>query len=179
MTERQSLKVAVVGAGPAGLYAVERLARQPDLEIDLLERLATPFGLVRYGVAADHQSTKAVARTLARPLDKGQAAFFGGVELGTAVTLDELRALYDAVILATGAGEDRRLGIPGEDLPGVVGSGRFVGWLNGHPDRLARPIPDRPVRHAVVIGAGNVALDVARVLAKTPAERHKDMAAFI
>jgi hypothetical protein len=170
MSSPSRLKVAVVGAGPAGLFAVERLAKQADVEIDLVERLATPFGLVRYGVAADHQSTKAVARTLARPLDKGQAAFLGGVEVGKAVGLEELRALYDAVILATGAGEDRRLGIPGEALPGVVGSGRFVGWLNSHPDLLARPIPDRPVRHAVVIGAGNVALDVARVLAKTPAE---------
>ena len=165
-----ALRVAVVGAGPAGLYAVERLAKQPDVEIDLLERLPTPFGLVRYGVAADHQSTKGVARTLARPLDKGQATFFGGVEVGKAVSLAELRDLYDAVILAIGASSDRRLGVPGEDLPGVVGSGRFVGWLNAHPDHLARPIPARPVRHAVVVGGGNVAIDVARLLAKTPAE---------
>ncbi len=164
------LKVAVVGAGPAGLYAVERLAKQLGVEIDLIERLPTPFGLVRYGVAADHQSTKGVARTLARPLDKGQAAFHGGVALGAAVSLDELRGLYDAVVLATGAGRDRRLGVPGEDLPGVVGSARFVGWLNAHPDHLARPLPVRPVRHAVVVGAGNVALDIARVLAKTPEE---------
>jgi len=165
-----ALRVAVVGAGPAGLYAVERLAKQPDVEIDLLERLPTPFGLVRYGVAADHQSTKGVARTLARPLDKGQATFFGGVAVGKAVSLGELRDLYDAVILAIGASSDRRLGVPGEDLPGVVGSGRFVGWLNAHPDHLARPIPARPVRHAVVVGGGNVAIDVARLLAKTPAE---------
>lgn len=165
-----TLKVAVVGAGPAGLYAVERLAKQPGVEIDLIERLATPFGLVRYGVAADHQSTKGVARTLARPLDKGQAAFHGGVALGGAVSLDELRGLYDAVVLAIGAGRDRRLGVPGEELPGVVGSARFVGWLNAHPDHLERPLPARPVRHAVVVGAGNVAIDIARVLAKTPEE---------
>lgn len=164
------LAVAVVGAGPAGLYAVERLAKAEGVEIDVIERLATPFGLVRHGVAADHQSTKGVARTLARPLDKGQAAFHGGVALGVALSLDELRGLYDAVILATGAGCDRRLGLPGEELPGVVGSGRFVGWLNGHPDHLAPPLPEQPVRQAVVIGAGNVALDVARVLAKTPDE---------
>ncbi len=164
------LKVAVVGAGPAGLYAVERLAKQPGVEIDLIERLVTPFGLVRYGVAADHQSTKGVARTLARPLDKGQAAFHGGVTLGETVSLAELRELYDAVVLATGAGVDRRLDVPGEHLPGVVGSGRFVGWLNAHPDHLERPIPSRPVRQVVVVGAGNVAIDVARILAKTPEE---------
>lgn len=170
MSDPDILKVAVVGAGPSGLYAVERLARTPGIEIDLIERLATPFGLVRYGVAADHQSTKGVARTLARPLDKGQAAFFGGVSLGEAVTLEELRQLYDAVVLATGAPQDRPLGLLGESLPGVVGSARFVGWLNGHPDHAVLPLPRRPVRRAVVIGAGNVALDVARVLAKTKTE---------
>ncbi len=161
--------VAIVGSGPAGCYLADQLLRlAPDARIDVIERLPVPFGLVRYGVAPDHQGTKAVSRLLDRVLARDAVRFFGNVEVGRDLRLDELRALYDAVVLATGAPRDRRLGIPGEDLPGVVGSASFVGWYNDHPDCLAPALHE--VRSAVVIGNGNVAIDVARVLAKTPAE---------
>ena len=134
----------------------------------MIEKLPVPFGLIRYGVAPDHQGTKAVARVFDRTLSRDRVRFFGNVEVGRDVTLEELRSLYDAVVLATGAACDRQLGVPGEDLPGVIGSGAFVNWYNGHPSRTA---PDlRGVRSAVIIGNGNVALDVARILAKGPAE---------
>lgn len=167
---RSTLRVAVVGAGPAGFYCIEALLRaEVPVEIDLIERLPTPFGLVRGGVAPDHQNTKRVAASFEALLDRPELRFWGDVELGRDLHLAELRGLYDAVVLATGAPRDRRLGIPGEDLPGVYGSGAFVGWYNGHPDQegLAPPLDGRP---AVVVGNGNVALDVARVLLKTPAE---------
>ncbi|HEY0877185.1 MAG TPA: FAD-dependent oxidoreductase [Zeimonas sp.] len=161
--------VAIVGSGPAGCYLADQLLRLvPDARVDVIERLPVPFGLVRYGVAPDHQGTKAVSRLLDRTLARATVRFFGNVEVGRDVRLDELRRLYDAVVLATGAPRDRRLGIAGETLPGVVGSAAFVGWYNGHPD--CPPPVLRNVRSAVVIGNGNVAIDVARVLAKTPAE---------
>ncbi|MDT3678281.1 MAG: FAD-dependent oxidoreductase [Burkholderiaceae bacterium] len=161
--------IAIVGSGPAGCYLADQLLRLvPDARVDIVERLPVPFGLVRYGVAPDHQGTKAVARLLDRVLARDQLRFFGNVEVGRDVRLDELKELYDAVVLATGAPRDRRLGIPGESLPGVVGSASFVGWYNGHPDCVAPPLLD--VREAVVIGNGNVAIDVARVLAKNAAE---------
>ncbi|OJX00856.1 MAG: hypothetical protein BGO72_05645 [Burkholderiales bacterium 70-64] len=161
--------IAIIGSGPAGCYLADHLLRlAPDAHIDVLERLPVPFGLVRYGVAPDHQGTKAVVRVLDRVLGRERVGFFGNLEIGRDVRLDELRSLYDAVVLATGAPRDRRLGIPGEDLPGVVGSGAFVGWYNGHPDHA--PPPLRSVRSAVVVGNGNVAIDVARILAKSPAE---------
>ncbi len=161
--------IAIIGSGPAGCYLADSLLRlMPRVRVDILERLPVPFGLIRYGVAPDHQSTKGVARVLDRVLARDRVRFFGNVEVGRDVKLDELMSLYDAVVLATGASRDRRLGIPGEDLPGVVGSGAFVGWYNGHPDQTAPPV--RQVRSAVVIGNGNVALDVARVLAKERAD---------
>jgi len=163
--------IAIIGCGPAGIYAAERLGRvAKDDRIDVIDRLPAPFGLVRYGVAPDHQSTKSIARTLARALTRDNVGFIGNVEIGKQVSLAELRAHYDAVVLATGAPLDRRLGIPGEELPGVQGSIRFVGWYNAHPDH-ADLAPDLAgVEDVVVIGAGNVALDVARVIAKTEAE---------
>lgn len=161
--------IAIIGSGPAGCYLADHLLRlAPDARIDVLERLPVPFGLVRYGVAPDHQGTKAVVRVLDRVLGRDRVGYFGNLEVGRDVRLDELRSLYDAVVLATGAPHDRRLGIPGEDLAGVVGSGAFVGWYNGHPDHA--PPPLRSVRSAVIIGNGNVAIDVARILAKSPAE---------
>jgi len=157
--------IAVVGSGPSGMYCAEALLRGgPDVHVDVIDRLPTPFGLVRSGVAPDHQSTKGVARLLDRTLAKPEVGFFGGVELARDVTLAELRDLYDAVVIATGASRDRTLGVPGEALSGVVSSGRFVGWYNHHPDHA--DIDLRGVRTAVVIGSGNVALDVARILAK-------------
>ncbi len=163
------VRFAIIGSGPAGCYLAEHLLRQlHDASIDILERLPVPFGLIRYGVAPDHQGTKAVMRVLDRVLSRDRVSFFGNVEVGRDVRLDELMSLYDAVVLATGAERDRRLGIPGEDLRGVVGSGAFTGWYNGHPEHPAPPVQD--VRSMVIIGNGNVAIDVARVLAKGPAE---------
>src|SRR5271166_918974 len=163
------LRIAIIGSGPAGCYLADNLLRLlPDSSSDILERLPVPFGLIRYGVAPDHQGTKAIARVLDRVLSRDHVSFFGNVEVGRDVRLDELMSLYHAVVLATGAERDRRLGIPGEDLPGVVGSGGFTGWYNGHPDH---PAPQaQEVHSAVIIGNGNVAIDVARILAKGSAE---------
>jgi ferredoxin--NADP+ reductase len=161
--------IAIIGSGPAGCYLADQLLRLiPDASIDVLEHLPVPFGLVRYGVAPDHQGTKAIARVLDRVLSRERLNFLGNVEVGRDVHLEELMSLYDAVVLATGATRDRRLGIPGEDLLGVVGSSAFTGWYNGHPESQAPPA--RNVRSAVIIGNGNVAIDVVRVLAKGPAE---------
>jgi ferredoxin--NADP+ reductase len=165
------MKVAIVGSGPAAYYVAEGLVARlgGEVEVDLVERLPTPYGLVRSGVAPDHQTTKQVWRRFAALHADDAVCFHGDVEVGTDVTVDELRALYDAVVLATGAGIDRRLGIPGEDLPGVYGAARFVGWYNGHPDDVD-PAPVIKGDCAVIIGNGNVALDVARVLSRAPAE---------
>ncbi len=163
------LSICIIGSGPAGCYLADHLLRLvPDGSIDIVEQLPVPFGLIRYGVAPDHQSTKAVARVFDRMLARDRISFFGNVEVGRDIALNELLELYDAVVLATGAQRDRKLGIPGEDLPGVMGSGAFVGWYNGHPGRQAPPVSG--VRSAVVIGNGNVAIDVARILAKSPEE---------
>ena len=169
-----SRSIAVIGAGPSGFYAVDGLVRAlPDARIDIIDRLPCPYGLVRYGVAPDHQGTKAVQRQFERLLAKPTVRFIGNVEVGRDVAIADLAALYDALIIATGCSRDRRLGIPGEDLAGVVGSGAFVGWYNGHPD-FAELDPLRPdMRTVAVIGAGNVAIDVARVLAKTADEMTK------
>ena len=162
-------RIVIIGSGPAGCYLADHLLRLlPDASIDILERLPVPFGLIRYGVAPDHQGTKAVARVLDRVLSRDRVAFFGNVEVGRDVRLAELASLYDAVVLATGTSRDRRLGVPGEDLLGVIGSGSFVGWYNGHPESLAPSITN--IRSAVIIGNGNVAIDVARILGKSQAE---------
>jgi NADPH-dependent glutamate synthase beta subunit-like oxidoreductase len=162
--------IAIVGSGPSGFYALDGLARAlPGAQIDLIDRLPTPYGLVRSGVAPDHQGTKAVARQFERLAQKPGVRFLGNVEIGRDVSLAELRQIYDAVVLATGATQDRRLGIPGEDLPGVYPSWPVVGWYNGHPD--CRELDFRLRGPAVaVIGNGNVAIDLVRVLAKTAEE---------
>jgi len=166
-----ALRVAVVGAGPAGLYTADALLRKrPEAQVDVIDRLFAPYGLVRYGVAPDHQGTKAVTRVFDRLMGKGNPRFLGGVTLGRDVSLAELRARYHAVVLAIGCPADRPLGVPGEGLPGVHGSGAFVGWYNAHPDHAAAEVDLARVRRAVVIGNGNVAIDVARILSKTPAE---------
>ena len=163
--------VAVVGSGPAGFYTAEALTKAygDAVGIDILDRLPVPYGLIRFGVAPDHQSIKAVARRYEKVALTPGVRFLGNVHLGADVSIEELLHYYDAVVLATGAPHDRRLGIPGDNLPGVVGSAAFVGWYNGHPDfaDLSPPL-DQPA--AAVIGNGNVALDVARILSKTPAE---------
>ncbi|MDP3240082.1 MAG: FAD-dependent oxidoreductase, partial [Reyranella sp.] len=166
-------RVAIVGAGPSGFYAADGLLRgRPDLRIDIIDRLPTPFGLVRAGVAPDHQGTKAVVRQFDRLLAQPDLRFAGNIEIGRDLSWDEVVQSYDAVVVATGMVVDRKLGIPGEDLPHVWGSWRFVGWLNGHPD--FRTGPDLSgVKSVAVIGNGNVALDVARLLAKSPEEMTK------
>jgi len=161
------IQVAIVGAGPAGLYAAERLQRA-EAGIVVLDRLPAPYGLVRYGVAPDHQSTKNVERVLGRIFQKG-AVYAGGVTLGQDVSLADLQGCFDAVVLATGAPHERRLGIPGEQLPHVFGSLAITGHYNVHPDHGEVVLPEG-VREIVIVGAGNVALDVARVLAKAPDE---------
>ena len=170
MSGAATASVAIVGSGPAGLYAAEGvLKRLPGARVDVIDRLPTPYGLVRFGVAPDHQGTKAIQRQFDRLLRRPGLRFRGNVTVGRDLGLDELRGLYDAVVLATGAPCDRRLGIPGEDLAGVYGSAAFVGWFNGHPDfRDLAPLLDGA--GVAVIGNGNVAIDVARVLAKAPAE---------
>ncbi len=163
--------IAIVGSGPAGFYTAEAALKAlgGQVAIDIIDRLPTPFGLVRAGVAPDHQSIKAVARRYEAVADDPRVALFGGVSLGRDLTVAELLALYDDVVLATGAPEDRPLGVPGDDLPGVFGSAAFVGWYNGHPD-FAGLAPPLDGDTAVIIGNGNVAIDCARILAKTRAE---------
>ena len=163
--------VAIVGSGPAGYYAAEALQKKygDDVRVDIIDRLPVPYGLIRSGVAPDHQSIKAVSKRYATVNLADNVRFVGNVSVGSDVTIAELQAIYDAVVLATGAPDDRPLGIAGEDLPGVIGSAAFVGWYNGHPD-FAALTPPLGGPGAVIVGNGNVALDVARILAKTRAE---------
>ncbi len=162
--------IAIVGSGPSGLFCADALIRQnPALRIDVFDRLPTPYGLVRFGVAPDHQGTKAITRQFDRLFANQQIRFCGKLEVGTTLPLAVLRQFYDAVILAVGAHQDRPLGIPGAGLAGVYGSMAFVGWYNGHPDFAGlAPLLDRP--GLAVIGQGNVAVDIARLLGKSPAE---------
>src|ERR687897_288050 len=163
-------RVAVVGSGPAGFYAASALlASDLDVEVDMIERLPTPWGLVRLGVAPDHPNIKAVSRAFEKTALEPGFRFFGNVEVGTDVRHDELMRLYDAVVYSVGAQTDRMLGIPGEDLPGSWAATEFVAWYNGHPDFQDLSF-DLSGERAVVIGNGNVALDVARMLALTPEE---------
>ena len=166
-------RVVIVGAGPSGFYAADGLLRgDPDIAIDIIDRLPTPFGLVRAGVAPDHQGTKAVIRQFDRLLAQPNVRFCGAIEVGRDIGWDALQDAYDAVVVATGMVVDRRLGVPGDDLPHVWGSWRFVAWLNGHPDFRAGPDLSG-VKRVAVIGNGNVAIDVARVLAKSADEMAK------
>ncbi|MBS0480010.1 MAG: FAD-dependent oxidoreductase, partial [Proteobacteria bacterium] len=160
--------VAIIGSGPAGYYTAEACQKQfgDAVRVDIVDRLPVPYGLIRTGVAPDHQSIKGVSRRYEATALSDNVRFVGNVTVGKDVSIPELLELYDAVVMATGAPADRQLGIPGDDLPGVVGSAAFVGWYNGHPD-FADLAPVLSGPGAVVVGAGNVALDVARILAKT------------
>ncbi len=159
------LRVALIGAGPAGIYAADILSKSElDVSIDLYERLPTPFGLVRYGVAPDHPRIKQIIVALQKILARGDIRFVGNVEVGADVSLAELRQHYDAVVISTGADRDAPLPIPGADLPGCYGAAEFVSWYDGHPD-VPRTWP-LEARSVAVLGVGNVALDVARILAK-------------
>ncbi|MCX2179762.1 FAD-dependent oxidoreductase [Streptomyces sp. SKN60] len=167
------LRVAIVGAGPAGIYAADALlkseaAAEPGVSIDLFERMPAPFGLIRYGVAPDHPRIKGIVTALHQVLDKPQVRLFGNVNYGTDLHLDDLRSFYDAVVFSTGAMFDRELRIPGVELDGSLGAADFASWYDGHPD-----VPrtwDLSAEKVAVLGVGNVALDIARILAKTADE---------
>ena len=170
MSAAAPLRVAVVGSGPAGFYAADALLKSDlDVDVDLIDRLPTPWGLVRLGVAPDHENIKAVSRAFERVAKRPGFRFFGNVEVGRDVTHDELARLYDAVVYSVGAQTDRRMGIAGEDLPGSWSATQLVAWYNGHPDFQELPF-DLDVERAVVVGNGNVAIDVARMLALTAEE---------
>ena len=166
-------KVAIVGAGPAGYFAAQALQnlQNDDLQftIDMIERLPTPWGLVRSGVAPDHPKIKTVSKVFEKVATAGNFRLFGGVELGTDISIEQLREIYDAVVIATGSAIGKRLGIPGEDLPGSLSAAEFVPWYNAHPDFHSVEVP-LDCETAIVIGAGNVAMDVARMLALEPSE---------
>ena len=163
--------IAIIGSGPAGYYTAEAAIKMwgDDVRVDIIDRLPVPFGLIRTGVAPDHQSIKAVALRYQKTALADNVRFVGNVTIGEDVSVSDLSKLYDAVVLATGAPADRSLNIPGADLANVFGSAAFVGWYNGHP-AFAGLDPDLSGKHAVVVGVGNVALDVARILSKTPEE---------
>jgi ferredoxin/flavodoxin---NADP+ reductase len=175
-TEQNPLKVAIVGAGPSGFYAAEALLKSGvAVRIDMIERLPAPFGLVRHGVAPDHPKLKEAIAVYDRIARSPQFRLFGNVTVGRDVTVEALGAAYHAVIFASGAETDRRLGVPGEDLPGSYTATEFVGWYNGHPDYRDR-VFDLSQEVAIIIGQGNVAADVCRILAKTVDElKHTDI----
>jgi ferredoxin--NADP+ reductase len=172
--QRCPLRIAVVGAGPAGIYAADALAHQDAIPVavDLIDRLPTPFGLVRHGIAPDHAKMRALRETLHHTLDHERVRFVGNVEIGRDLGLDELRRHVDAVVYTYGAAGDRRLGIEGEDLPGSLAATDVVSWYRGHHDADRATVEDAILRarDVVVIGVGNVALDVGRVLARSPGE---------
>ena len=175
--------VAVVGSGPAGFYVTEALAKgesgKPACKVDLFDRLPTPYGLVRSGVAPDHQGTKNVWRVFQRTGKRPDVRFMGNVELGRDLSLDTLRSHYDAVVLAIGAPIDRELGVAGQELTGVLGSGPFTSWYNGHPDHAFDAPPIEGAGAIAVIGNGNVAVDVVRVLSRSREEMLKtDLPAY-
>ena len=170
-SETNPLRVAIVGAGPAGFYTAERLFKQKDLNVtvDMFDRLPTPFGLVRNGVAPDHQKIKSVTKVFDRLAAKPAFRFFGNVELGSDVTVDDLRNHYHQIVYSTGAQTDRYLDIPGIDLQNSHPATEFVAWYNGHPDFRDYKF-DLSQERVAVIGIGNVAVDVARILCRTPEE---------
>src|SRR5688572_25537710 len=167
MTDQPPLRVAVVGSGPAGFYAAEALlAAAIPIQVDVIDSLPAPFGLVRYGVAPDHPKIKNIIARYEKTAAHASFAFLGNVTVGEDISVDEMRRFYDAIVFANGAQTDRRLGVPGEHLPGSYTATEFVAWYNGHPDYQDREF-DLSHECAVVIGQGNVAVDVARILCKT------------
>ncbi len=168
------MRVAIIGSGPAGFYAAEALLKRADVrvDVDVFDRLPTPYGLVRGGVAPDHQKIKAVSRVFANTAARPTFRFLGNVQLGRDVTVDDLRRHYHQIVYATGNEADRRLGIPGEGIWRCTPASVFVGWYNGHPDYRAARF-DLSVPRVAVVGNGNVAVDVCRMLLRTPAELEK------
>lgn len=178
-TPDRPLRVAVIGSGPSGIFATEALLKQTDVpaQVDVYDRLPTPYGLVRYGVAPDHLTIKSVTRGFEKTLGDPRVRFLGNVEFGTNLTHEDALTHYDAVLYTVGASSDRRLGIPGEDLAGSMSATEFVAWYNGHPDAAAREMV-LSASGVAVVGVGNVALDVSRILVKTAQELHEsDIAA--
>ncbi|MCQ4627361.1 FAD-dependent oxidoreductase [Corynebacterium sp. CCUG 65737] len=175
-TPQDSLRVAVVGSGPAGIYASDLLIKSDlaqsgvDVKVDIFERMPAPFGLIRYGVAPDHPRIKGIVKSLHNVMDKPEIRLLGNVDVGTDITVEELQEYYDAVIFATGAVADRDLNIPGAELDGHHGAAEFVGFYDGNPD-FTRDW-DLTAEKIAIVGVGNVALDIARVLAKTADELH-------
>ena len=172
MTEEAPIRIAVIGSGPAGFYAAGHLLKDSDrrVEVDMIERLPTPWGLVRSGVAPDHPKIKSVTRVYEKTAAHARFRFFGNVNFGEHVSREDLRAHYHAIVYATGSSIDRPLGIPGEDLSGSHAATEFVGWYNGHPDHVDLEVDLLSAERAVVVGNGNVALDVARMLVLSTAE---------
>ena len=170
-TSARPLRVAIVGAGPTGFYAADHLLRNPEVvvEVDMFDRLPTPYGLVRLGVAPDHQKIKFVTNAFDKVAASPRFRFYGGVEFGKDVTLADLRAHYHQIVYCTGAQTDRRMGIPGEDLAGSHPATEFVAWYNGHPDYRDCAF-DLSQESVAVVGVGNVAADVVRILCRTPEE---------
>lgn len=178
LDELPPLRVAIIGAGPAGFYAAQALTKSPFATADIFERLPSPYGLVRYGVAPDHPTVKSKARAFDLILRHKRVRYFGNVMFGSDLTHEEVKKHYDAVIYTVGASRDKSLGIPGEDLPGSLSATAFIAWYNAHPDR-ADLNPPLDTKHVAVIGMGNVALDVTRALLKDPDELDKtDMAPY-
>ena len=165
------MRIAIIGAGPAGFYAAGALLKQKDahVAIDIFDRLPTPYGLVRYGVAPDHQKIKSVTRIYERTMKDSRVRYFGNVDLGADTTHADLKAHYDQIVFAVGAQSDRKLEISGEDLEGSFSATEFVAWYNAHPD-FRHYAFDLSVESVAVIGVGNVAMDVTRILAKSVVE---------
>ena len=172
-TPSRPLRVALIGAGPAGFFAADALLKSSqDVSIDLFDRLPTPFGLVRYGVAPDHQKIKTVTKLYEKTLSDPRMRFFGNVSFGRDLDHAAVRRHYDAAVYTVGSPTDRALGVPGEDLPGSLSATEFVAWYNGHPD-YADLYPDLSAENVAVVGMGNVAVDVARILSKTADELYE------
>ena len=172
-TPSRPLRVAIIGAGPAGLFAADALLKSSqDVSIDLFDRLPTPYGLVRYGVAPDHQKIKTVTKLYEKTLSDPRLRFFGNVSFGRDLDHAAVRRHYDAVVYTVGSPTDRALGVPGEDLPGSLSATEFVAWYNGHPD-YADLDPDLSAENVAVVGMGNVAVDVARILSKSVDELYR------
>lgn len=163
------LRVAIVGSGPAGIYAAESLAAHESVQVDVFDRVPCPYGLVRYGVAPDHEKIRSISAALAKVFDSPDVRFLGNVEVGRDLDLDDLHRHYDAVLLSFGSSAGRALGIPGDDLPGSFTATDFVSWYCGHPDARVDAFTDT-ARSVAVIGMGNVAVDVARILLKPVSE---------
>ena len=161
--------VVIIGSGPSGFYTAESITKKLNSNIDIIDRLPTPFGLIRGGVAPDHQTTKRISLAYSKTAKKEQINFFGNIEIGKDISIDELREIYDVVVLAIGSEIDNKLEIKGNNLKGVYGSAEIVGWYNGHPDYVDLE-PNLNTEKVVVIGNGNVAIDIVRVLSKTPEE---------